>query len=94
MNFGKYKDTHYNQTLTVDSWKQSYDENGEMVETYSGEEEIEETETHKYLGFVLSNNARNAPNIEDKKGKAISTTRNIMKMVSGLQTDTFQCTLY
>ena len=77
--------------MTVDSWKQSYNEDGEIVDTYSGEEEIMETHTHKYLGFVLSNNARNAPNIEDIKGKAISTIRNAMKMVAGLQSDTFQC---
>ena len=50
--------------------------------TYYGQQEIEETATHKYLGFVISNNAKNAPNIDDKKGEVLSTITHIMKMVA------------
>jgi hypothetical protein len=48
---------------------------------------------NKYIGFVMSNDASNVANIEDKRGKSVSTSRSIMSMVRGLDTNTFQCWL-
>ena len=77
----------------MDSWKISYNEEDELIETHSGVFEVEETKTKKYLKFIISNDAKNVVNIESKRGKSISTTRSIMHMVKDLQSNAFECCL-
>ena len=40
----------------------------------------------KYLGFVVSNDAKNVKNILDRRNKSSNTIRNIISMISGLGT--------
>ena len=55
---------------------------------------MKEANEHKYLGFVISNNASNVPNILDlKKGKVTGIQRNIMNIIKGLGSYTFECLL-
>ena len=41
----------------------------------------------------MSNNASNVPNILDKKGKVTGIQRNIMNIIKGLGSYTFECLL-
>ena len=45
-------------------------------------------EMMKYLGFVISSDASNVPNILEKKNKSIGIIRSITNMVKGLETYT------
>ena len=68
MLVGKDKKNGLNTNLVVDSWKVEYVDNLEtgdydLVETHHGKIDIEKTETHKYLGFVLSSTGDNMINI-------------------------------
>ena len=68
--------------LTVDKWEVKYNHNtltGEdmLVESYIGEENMESTNSHKYLGFVLSSTGDNSVNINAMKRKSIWLIRKI-----------------
>ena len=66
--------------LTVDNWQVKHSHNivsgeNELVEKYMGEEEMGITNTHKYLGFVLSNTGDNLVNISAMKKISICIIR-------------------
>ena len=75
--------------LSVDEWKVEHIKNtttGEIdfVESYEGQVEMENTKTHKYLGFVLSNIGDNLVNINSMKNKSIWIIRKIFTRLDGL----------
>ena len=69
MKIGKSPESAIEQDLEVDSWKADHNKNGDFCETFEGKVKMKEATEHKYLGFVISNNASNVPNILDKKKK-------------------------
>ena len=55
---------------------------------------MKEANEPKYMGFVITNNASNVPNILDlKKGKVTGIQRNIMNIIKGLGSYSFECLL-
>ena len=75
--------------LSVDEWKVEHIKNtttGEidLIESYEGKVEMENTKTHKYLGFVLSNIGDNLNNINAMKNNSIWITRKIFTRLDGL----------
>ena len=91
MKVGKITETVIDQDLQVDHWKVSHDKNGHFAENYEGKYMTKEAKEHKYLGFVISDNASNVPNILDKKGKVAGIHRNIKNITKGLGSHTFEC---
>ena len=72
--------------LTLDSWDIKYDKDENIIETEGRKFKMEEVLETKYLGFVISENASNVPNISDKKQKSIGTIQSITNMIKGLET--------
>ena len=75
--------------LTVDKWTVSHVENettGEsnLMETYDGQVEIEQTEKQRYLGFILSSKSDNMANISEIKKKSIWIIRKIFTRLESL----------
>ena len=61
---GKNKNGVLNSDLVVDSWTAEYVDNlntgdYDIIETFDGKVPIENTDKHKYLGFVISNTGDN-----------------------------------
>ena len=84
--------------LTVDMWSVNYTHNtvtgkNTLVEKYDGQVEMEHTNTHKYLGFVLSDTGDNLVNICEMKKKSIWIIRKIFIRLEGLhlQKYYFEC---
>ena len=84
--------------LTVDMWSVNYTHNtvtgkNTLVEKYDGQVEMEHTNTHKYLGFVLSDTGDNLVNIGEMKKKSIWVIRKIFIRLEGLhlQKYYFEC---
>ena len=67
MQIGKLPESAIDQDLEVDSWKADHDKNGDFYETFEGKVKMKEANEPKYMGFVITNNASNAPNILDLK---------------------------
>ena len=79
-----------NGTLTVDNWCVKYkhnDETGEntLNEKYVGQVNMEQVNTHKYLGFVLSNTGDNSVNISAMRKKSIWIIRRLFKQLEELK---------
>ena len=75
--------------LVVDSWSVEYEDNlntgdYDLVETHMGQVNIEETDKHKYLGFVISSTGNNMININSMKAKSIGITRQIFNRLKSL----------
>ena len=86
--------------LTVDEWKVSHKHNtitGEntLVETYMGQTKMENTDTYKYLRFLLSNKGDNTVNIHAMKNKSIWIIRKIITRLESphLQRYYFECAI-
>ena len=91
MKVVKTTETVIDQVLQVDNWKVSHDKNGHFSENYEGKHAMIKAKEHKYLGFVISDNASNVPNILDKKEKVAGIHRNIINITKGLGSHTFEC---
>ena len=86
--------------LTVDKWEVKHVHNtltGEdmLVESYVGQENMENTNSHKYLGFTLSNKGDNSVNINAMKTKSIWLIRKLFIKLDGLnlQKYYFECAM-
>ena len=90
---GKKQKLYQTKPLEVDSWKYSYDREGNLSESYDGKSQMEEVNSIKYLGFIISSDGTNSENISSKQIKSINTNRQIMNMIQGLETHTFECGL-
>ena len=64
---GKKKEIILNQTLEVDTWKKSYDNEDNLIEKEGGKKPMIEVKELKYLRFVVASSASNVPNILDRK---------------------------
>ena len=59
----------------MDSWSVEYEDNlntgdYDLIETHQGQVNIEKTEKHKYLGFIISSTGDNMVNISSIKAKS------------------------
>ena len=100
MLIGKELKNVLNSKLSVDKWNVEHKENlstgeTELIETYSGQIEIEKCEQQKYLGFILSSTGTNMINIQSIKNKSIGVTRKILNKLNSLnlQNYYFECSL-
>ena len=89
MHIGRYQEDFKCQQLFVDNWEEVKVENtdtGEvtMEDCCVGEEIMEEKDSEKYLGDLISNDGRNIKNIKARviKGKGIVTR--IMTLLEGI----------
>ena len=80
---GKNLSNMINTKLSVDKWNVNYSEN-DLVETYHGRVDIEQTDQVKYLGFILSNKGSNMPHIKEIKKKSIWIIRKIFAKLESL----------
>ena len=79
--------------LEVDTWDLNIDQNNDTSETFSGKTKMTNEKNLTYLGFVLSHNGSNMPNINHKYNKALGTQKQIKKMIQHLGPYTFECGL-
>ena len=75
LTIGKKTPLYQTKPLEVEKWEITYDQQGNITETYAGKTPLEEVSSVKYLGFIISSNGSNVENIASKKIKAINTTR-------------------
>ena len=85
MLVGKDTKNVMKNNLMVDEWKINYSETGHIVEKYSGQTSIEQTEHQKYLGFIISSTGNNMINIKAVKMKSIGIIRKIISRLSSLK---------
>ena len=71
-------------SLQVDSWDISYDIDDNLIETEGKKIDMLEKNEIKYLGFVISGDAKNVKNITARRNK------NIENMIFGLGTYTVE----
>ena len=90
LKIGGSSDNILPTSLHVDSWDINYDEDDNIIETEGIKTPMIEKEEVKYLGFVISGNARNVKNITARRNKSSNTLRNIKSMIQGLGTYTVE----
>ena len=100
MLVGKSVENIIYSDLKVDSWKVKYEDNpvtgeSDIVEEYSGQTNIMNTDEQKYLGFVLSSRGDNMANIRQVKKKSIGIIRKIINRLNSLKLQKyyFECAL-
>ena len=86
---GKNKQDIPNNSLVVDNWKITHEENlntgdTDLVEEYQGKIEIEQVEEYKYLGFVISSTGDNMANIRKIRNKSIGVIKKILSKLDSL----------
>ena len=85
LEIGKNKEMNPTQnTLEVDTWDITYDEEDNIIETEGIKTQMMKVGKLKYLGFFISEDASNVPNISEKKNKSICIRRSIINMIKGL----------
>ena len=83
---GKSRENVINNKLKVDSWEAKYVEQDtelNLVETFKGLIEIEQTEQQTYLGFVISSKG-NIDNIKHVKNKSIGIISNVIQKLESV----------
>ena len=90
LKVGGLTDKTLQPSLEVDSWDIKYDEDDNIFETEGKKTPMLEKQEVKYLGFVISGNARNVKNITARRNKSSNTLRNIKSMICGLGTYTVE----
>ena len=100
MIVGKNLKNVINSGLLVDKWSVNYVENiqtgeAELVESYTGQTEIENVTEQKYLGFVLSSTGDNMANIREIKKKSIGIVRTTITKLNSLNLKQyyFECSI-
>ena len=92
MFVSKMKTNSSHQTeLFVDSWKVKHNIDGTMEECFEGKVPMMEENSLLYLGYVISKDGSNMPNISHKTNKSIGTQKKIVKLVEPLALYTFEC---
>ena len=87
MHVGKYKEEFKCQPLFVDNWKETEDcdtENIKVKDTCDGDEVMEEKNSERYLGDVISKDGKNIKNIQARVNKGTGIVRNILTMLDGI----------
>ena len=77
--------------LQVDTWKTTYTQEGNIIDTFIGKTDIEEVPDILYLGVAISCDGKNEKNIIHKQNKSFGTKKQIMNMVSDLGKYTIEC---
>ena len=90
-NIAHIKENHYSyyNKLKVDEWAVKYEENPktgevELIENFIGQTEIENVESQKYLGFIISSTGNNMMNINAIKKKAIGKVKLALNKLNSL----------
>ena len=73
-------------SLQVDSWIIHYDTDDNLVEAEGNSLDMISVQEVKYLGFVVSSDAKNVKNIKARRNKSSNTIRRVVSMISGLGT--------
>ena len=89
LHIGKTKSKIKCQNLEIGDWKvknvkSTASKEAFTKEEYHGETEISESEDEKYLGDIISKNAKNAKNISAQKCKSIGISRKIMSSLQDI----------
>jgi hypothetical protein len=89
MLIGKNKEHVISSDLYVDKWTVEHRDNfvtgdTDLVETYSGQVKMSNSDEQKYLGFILSSSGDNMANIRMLKNKSIGTIRKIFTKLNKL----------
>ena len=86
--------------LSVDKWKKTHEigpdtTKDNLVETYEGEVNVDQTDEQKYMGFILSSKGNNMANINAMKLKSKGIIRKIFSRLDSLnlQKYYFECAL-
>ena len=83
MLIGQNSENIFKSKLSVDKWNISHDKE-QFSENYEGQVLIEQTDEHKYLGFMLSSKGDNMANINYMKRKSHGITRSIFAKLNSL----------
>ena len=83
MLIGKNLENIHKSNLMVDKWNIPH-KNEVFSENYEGQVLIEQTDEHKYLGFMLSNKGDNMININNMKRKSFGISRIIFAKLDSL----------
>jgi hypothetical protein len=89
MHVGKYKEDFKCQPLYVDNWKETEVEDSDtgnikVEDTCDGDEIMEEKDSERYLGDVISKDGKNIKNIQARVSKGTGIVRNILTMLDGI----------
>ena len=89
MLISKKPQTVLNTPLTVDNWQVKYIPNlmtgeSDLTEWHEGQVEMGQTNSHKYLGFFLSNTGDNLVHIKEMKKRSIWIIRKIFTRLDNL----------
>ena len=89
MHIGKTKEEYKCQNLFIDKWEEKEMEscdskNFQIVDTYEGEEIMEEKESERYLGDIISKDGRNLKNFKARVNKGIGIVKKILTMLEGI----------
>ena len=100
MIVGKNSEIIMQKNLQVDSWKTEYLENKtsgeyELTENYEGKINISQTDSYKYLGFLISCTGDNMVNIREMKKKSFGIIRRILNKLTSLRLNQyyFECAM-
>ena len=100
MIVGKNSEIIMQKNLQVDSWKTEYLENKtsgeyELTENYEGKINISQTDSYKYLGFLISCTGDNMVNIREMKKKSFGIIRRILNKLTSLSLNQyyFECAM-
>ena len=84
---GKSHEDFKCQKLSVDTWEEKVDmesDNINIVDCYTGEDEMEEVEDEKYLGDIISKDGKNLKNIKARVNKRKGIVARIMSLLDGI----------
>ena len=89
LHIGKVCDDFKCHTLSVDNWVEEVVEDEEqsgmkIKDCFNGEEEIEETDSEKYLGDIISKDGKNMRNVKARVNKGTGIVNNIMTKLEGI----------
>jgi hypothetical protein len=87
MHIGKTQEQHKFQPLFVENWEEKEVKIGQKIQVediLDGEEEMEEKESEKYFGDVISNDGRNLKNIQARVNKGVGIVKKILTMLDGI----------
>ena len=85
----KYNFLHTN--LQFDTWKSTHNQQGNLIDTFVGNTDMEDVKEIMYLGVAISCDGANEKNIIHKINKSFGTKKQITNMVSVLGKYTIEC---
>ena len=83
IHVGKFCEEFKCQKVSVDNWVEVPIED-KIEDVFNGEVEMEETESERYLGDIISNNGRNMNNFKARVNKGIGIVNNIFTYLEAI----------